>query len=79
MLERVAAIFAPTSPDLPSPVTTTWPFVSEIDSRIISRAGFRFASIDLAKLFSAAISVLIALVEAARALDQSAIYHPINS
>ena len=79
MLESVAAIFAPTSPDFPRPVTTTWPFVSEIASRIISRAGFRLASSDYPKLVSAEISVLIALVAAAIALVKSAIDHPINS
>ena len=79
MLESVAAIFAPTSPDFPRPVTTTWPFVPEMDSIIISSAGFRFASKVLAKLLSAAISVFSALVAAARALVKSAIDHPINS
>ena len=75
MLARVAAIFAPTSPDFPRPVITTCP----LHSVIISSAGFKFASSVLAKLLSAAISVFIALVAAASALDKSAIDHPINS
>ena len=79
MLESVAAIFAPTRPDFPRPVTTTWPFVSEIDSIINSSAGLRLASSYFAKLVSAEISVSSALVAAAIALVKSAIDHPINS
>jgi hypothetical protein len=62
--------------ELAGPLT---PGVRIEHSRIISRAGFKFASSVFAKLFKAAISVFSAVVAAARTFDKSAIDHPINS